>query len=639
MEVKDAYEKLNITPAEKASVERYLGFLSTRINSLLDMEPYKLASLEQKGWLLHETPQEIFEDVETFASLYAVMLKNEGPVHSTLYRGTTDNECRTFSNKTKKCVSTSFDETIAKSFCEYGNAALIRYKVSGNIPHIDTSYFRDENSKDEEEIILPPFAKIKRFDFTSKWDGYKFYDVRLEKGDLKEYDDKMFNKDSLRQYIEENFESFKRYVDAVRYGKKDSTMFDDEYRKAYKFKAAVEEYTTIVCREREIEIEKAKGIVDAENTRKEEEFRVRLEEEKTRAVVVGMADRLEGAELKKEEFFAKLGSIDSLVDTENRFVYYATRLKIPFSRRLEPRSLGKRINRIKDAVGRMVDKTKTVSIDRTGTVDDATLQFEPVRDDIEAVESLGLDVSGIDYLPHIFEEKMHLQLKEKIDRRAFDVIKRLRIQKHKIDLESIPANPSLWSRLSGKARIQSLQKENLKYKIELERLSEYEPKRTYSIRDTLSDLYAEQMKLGISNNEITDFVQAIQTVYSVGKEDVTRLTMEKVNKTRNLPVNFDAKRVTNRKQEEYLEEVNEFLRKSLEASRSKNQQRAGKANSDLWAEKRENFLSDDEMFNSVNLMLTNIERKTVHRVFKKDKSEQTRQSDPRKLDDTVRLWE
>ena len=99
---------------------------------------------------------------------------------------------------------------------------------------------------------------------------------------------------------------------------------------AYKFKAAVEEYTAIVCREREIEIEKAKGIVDAENTRKEEEFRVRLEEEKTRAVVVGMADRLEGAELKKEEFFAKLGSIDSLVDTENRFVYYATRLKIPF---------------------------------------------------------------------------------------------------------------------------------------------------------------------------------------------------------------------------------------------------------------------------------------------------------------------
>ena len=639
MEVKDAYDKLNITDAEKASVERYLGFLSTRINSLLDMEPYKLASLEQKGWLLHETPAEIFEDVQTFANVYAVMLKNEGPVHSTLYRGTTDKECRTFSNRTKKCVSTSFDETIAKSFCEYGNAALIRYKVSGNIPHIDTTYFRDENSKDEEEIILPPFAKVKRFDFTSKWDGYKFYDARIEKGDLQDYDIKLDSKDSLRQYIEEHFEDFRRYVDAVRYGKKDLTTFDDDYKNAYKFKAAVEEYTSIVCREKEIEIEKAKGIVDAETERKEAEFRVRLEEEKARAVVVGMADRLEGTETKRDEFYAKLGSLDKLVDAENRFVYYATRLKIPYSRRLEPRALTKRVNRIKDAVGRMVDKTRTVSIDKTGTADEASLQFEPVRDDVEAIESLGLDVAGIDYLPRIFEEKMHLQLKEKIDRRAFDVIKRLRIQKHKIDLESIPATPSLWSRLSGKARIQELQRQNLKYKIELERLSEYEPKRSYSIRDTLSDLYAEQIKLGISNNEITDYVQAIQTVYSVGKEDVTRLTKEKVDKTRNLPVNFDAKRVTNRKQEEYLAEVNDFLKQSLEVARSKNQQRAGKANSDLWAEKRENFLSDDEIFASVNSMLTNIERKTVHRVFSKDKSEQTKQDKPKDLDDTAKLWE
>ena len=38
-------------------------------------------------------------------------------------------------------------------------------------------------------------------------------------------------------------------------------------------------------------------------------------------------------------------------------------------------------------------------------------------------------------------------------------------------------------------------------------------------------------------------------------------------------------------------------------------------------------------------MLTNIERKTVHRVFSKDKSEQTKQDKPKELDDTVKLWE
>ena len=65
-----------------------------------------------------------------------------------------------------------------------------------------------------------------------------------------------------------------------------------------------------------------------------------------------------------------------------------------------------------------------------------------------------------------------------------------------------------------------MQRQNLKHKIELERLAEYAPKRLYSINDTLSDLYAEQQILGLSNHEIIDFGQTIDLSFSVNQEDV-----------------------------------------------------------------------------------------------------------------------
>ena len=98
-------------------------------------------------------------------------------------------------------------------------------------------------------------------------------------------------------------------------------------------------------------------------------------------------------------------------------------------------------------------------------VDEARAKVAPIQDDLRAIESLGLDVTGIEYLPAIFSQQMDLDIKEQIDRRAFSVIKRLRIQKYRDDLASIPEKPSLWDRLRGKAHIMELQRKNLQYKI------------------------------------------------------------------------------------------------------------------------------------------------------------------------------
>ena len=163
-----------------------------------------------------------------------------------------------------------------------------------------------------------------------------------------------------------------------------------------------------------------------------------------------------------------------------------------------------------------------------------------------------------------------------------------------------------------------MQRQNLKHKIELERLAEYAPKRLYSINDTLSDLYAEQQILGLSNHEIIDFGQTIYLSFSANQEDVKRLTDEKVSKSRNLPTVFDAKKVQTRKQADYLAEVNDFLAKSIDAARRKQNSRAGKLKESTMDE---GFLTDNEMFESVDKMLKSIESKTVALVTEYDRDE------------------
>ena len=64
MEVKDVMQKVNISDKENASVERFLGSLSSRVNLLLDMEPYKLAAFIAAGKNMHMTPEELLEDVD-----------------------------------------------------------------------------------------------------------------------------------------------------------------------------------------------------------------------------------------------------------------------------------------------------------------------------------------------------------------------------------------------------------------------------------------------------------------------------------------------------------------------------------------------------------------------------------------------
>ena len=626
MELKDAKQLLLISDDERKSVQEYLGCKQASVDLLLDLEPYTVASKEKDSTLMYVTADDLLEDVDIFTNVYSAMLKNQGTFdgNGVLVRKTDAEECRFFSGTTKKMtqIEVISEEDYENGFdIESGKNSVIRYNTLGSVPYIKINDFINSgDNANQNHVLIAPFLTINKFEYEKTVDGIKYFDAVLRKKDTDKDNIDFTRKEELEKYIRENFDGFREFVSYARYSGK--VVFDESYKKANAFKAVVEEYTEIRCKEKELEIEEAREIVGTEKERYEADLADRLLANKRRSMIRGMQNRILSVPSKSEMFFTKLGQLEELISLENEYVYFAKRLRIPYSRRLNLNAIRERTADIKQAVEKMCKRiTKTIIHDEISE-DEAREKVAPIQDDLRAIESLGLDVTGIEYLPAIFSQQMELDMKEQIDRRAFSVIKRLRIQKYRDDLASIPENPSLWDRLTGKSQVMELQRKNLQHKIELEGLKKYEPKRTYSALEVVANLDAEAKLLGITNPEMVDFRAAIVSGFEIDEDEVKKMSEEIVQSSKNLPVRFDSKRVfSNRSQIKFLKEVNSYLEEAISIERGRTQRilrsQEGKSTQEIAEEKRD-FISDTEMFNRVNGMFTSIEQKTVHRVNSKE---------------------
>lgn len=626
MELKDAKQLLLISDDERKSVQEYLGYKQASVDLLLDLEPYTVASKEKDSTLMYVTADDLLEDVDIFTNVYSAMLKNQGTFDGTgvLVRKTDAEECRFFSGTTKKMtkVEVISEEDYENGFdIESGNNSVIRYNTLGSVPHIKISDFINSvDGVNQNQVLIAPFLTINKFEYEKTVDGIKYFDAVLRKKDTDKNNIDFTRKEELEKYIRENFDGFREFVSYARYSGK--VVFDESYKKANAFKTVVEEYTGIRCKEKELEIEEAREIVGTEKERYEADLADRLLANKRRSMIRGMQNRILSVPSKSEMFFTKLGQLEELISLENEYVYFAKRLRIPYSRRLNLNAIRERTADIKQAVEKMCKRITKTTIHDEISEDEAREKVAPIQDDLRAIESLGLDVTGIEYLPAIFSQQMDLDMKEQIDRRAFSVIKRLRIQKYRDDLASIPENPTLWDRLTGKSQVMELQRKNLQHKIELEGLKKYEPKRTYSALEVVANLDAEAKLLGITNPEMVDFRAAIVSGFEIDEDEVKKMSEGIVQSSKNLPVRFDSKRViSNRSQIKFLKEVNSYLEEAISIERGRTQRilrsQDGKTTQEIAEEKRD-FISDTEMFNRVNGMFTSIEQKTVHRVNSKE---------------------
>ena len=200
MNKQEAIEFLEINEDEINAIECYKGAQHISMNVLLNYTS-KIYEKMGRGINLPKDPEYLDHLITNFGNLYSAMCKellnkgdkyfNEKGFKKVLYRGTSDKSIRK-DNKpytVNKFISTSFDESKAKSFAKYDNPALIEFEVKNDIPFLIVGdYLEDddyENNYDENEVIFSPFAFIKAQSVEHQPSkDYKYYNAVLTPGKL-----------------------------------------------------------------------------------------------------------------------------------------------------------------------------------------------------------------------------------------------------------------------------------------------------------------------------------------------------------------------------------------------------------------------------------------------------------------------
>ena len=123
----DYKDRLPTKEEEDNSIGRYCGFGHAKINVLAELDPSKISKMASKGWLMDINTSNIEELINDFVNVYGKIYSDGNRNgNALLYRGTTDKESSgiTKGKAINKALSTSKSLDVAKTFCEYGNAAI-----------------------------------------------------------------------------------------------------------------------------------------------------------------------------------------------------------------------------------------------------------------------------------------------------------------------------------------------------------------------------------------------------------------------------------------------------------------------------------------------------------------------------------
>ncbi len=243
----------------KASLDRYFGFLHTKINVLSDMEYTRMIKAYEKGWDMQFSKEEIETLLQDFVNIYGYIYEQgNGAGAKRLMRGTSTQEAMKLreGKEVDQILSTTKEEQIAKRFCEYGQAALIRIEVQPDLPYVYVEQMRDENVANEEEVLILPFSKVTKAQLTSHWQGYKYYDVTIEKQELPEVSEERLAE--LKELCVNGYEDFVKQLEEYRGLRKDYSTLREAVRLTIKmdeYKSNMQELLKGLCRQREKDID------------------------------------------------------------------------------------------------------------------------------------------------------------------------------------------------------------------------------------------------------------------------------------------------------------------------------------------------------------------------------------------------
>lgn len=538
MDLKDAHNMIDISIEEKESIERYLGFKHTNINILGDFDPETYEKLS-KRWRMPQKSEEIISDIKDFVNIYAAMYKeskNTSQVRG-LVRGTSNKRVHEMKNGVNQFLSTSTDEDIAKTFTEYGDGALVYFNVDRQVPFLDTSMYKSEDTRDEHEIILSPFCKtaITSEQKASDEYGYSYYQVSVQKADLVEK-----SKEELEDLQEEvvgglsqNIEDMKEFFyvrDKLEYlyerashmqGDPDLKYLLEErshmqkkynklYDKTHDFRDKLQTLLKGMCRQKEIEIDKAHELINEEAQRKKAEREAkaaeerklafeRIAEEKRIFAVTGISSKIAMNPQNALSLQDKISATyEGFVRSENTLNSIAQKFGISIEGGTSNLSIQKLVTDIGKNIQDIDERVKGTKVDLNTTLEDAqeaSRVLTPLLDGISYGNEIANDFPEINKL---YKQQLNDKLKKELHGKVEQAINQAKVQKYLQERDAVQNEPiGFFGKLTGKEKLRAEKLRNLDLKIELARSSTDKEQEHYSVREMLADMHVcATMELG-----------------------------------------------------------------------------------------------------------------------------------------------
>lgn len=599
MNIEEAKKKLKISEEEIAALEHYTGFEHTRINLLCNMDPEIIESLSKDGWLMIKDKEELEKYIDRFTNIYSAMYKNsKNGYHPTrLVRGTGISDVERLRGVANQYLSTTRSIEVAKTFTHVKDPAIVYLDMEDGVPAIDMDKYHSENARSEEEVLIAPFCRVVENKLYSKFDGYTFYNVKVAKPELKEksqedlesLQNKVINsfEDNLElieeyQQLKDDIEIINERLQAATVtgaDKEDIKYLEDElFKKREKFFEVtnnVNDYKNSLrgllegkCRQREIEIDKAKEEIDKYNLKEQEETKKKVEEEIRQGQIGQTNDHITDTINNSKELGASLDAIyEDLLKTDEKSRIMAESLGIPYKSRSEIGDISKKIEGIKEILAQSEknaneqkldvqdkDISKNIAIEKDSEVSKYSSSIIEAQRLVQSIESYGEE----------FSDEEFLNIKEEVYKKAMSLIKEAKTSKLNGLKEKIQNRKvGLFGRLLGKEKLRQAELKNIELKIEAENSKKPDLRfNDFSVRTTLAIVYNAKEELGEENgHNLSDFYNKIKENFALesGKFDDEKIAqMAKELEGKNLPIAYDPKEKTKVKIQR-IQEENERL--------------------------------------------------------------------------------
>ena len=556
MELTEAQELTKLSSIEHSSIQRYLGFQHTGINILANLTPFTYQNLSQKGWYLPQNEEDLKQAIEDFVNLYSAMYKeskNSGTRRS-LIRGTSNTQANHLHGSTEQFLSTTTDEGIAKTFCEYNNAALVRINIASDVPFLNAYEYRSENLADEKEVIIAPFCKISKSEYAGHFGEYSRYTINLEKQELEgktqeEIDG--LSSDVLTNFVQ-NISDMKEFVHLTEFieilqgryqrakGDREeqryiSQSMDDTYKKideyrhkTYGFASKLKGLLMGLCKQKELEIDKAYELVEQDRQKRKEE----AERKKAEEQALKEAQEKEEA---RQTLFSELSSnlekaphraimlenvinqtYKDFISAENAVKKAAERMGVPYTPFSMNTNIQEQISKIQENIKNILTQTASISIDENASQEELSnlsKQVTPLLDGL----SFGLEISkDFSELTNSHRDQVENQFKRNIYQQVHTIMHKAKIQKCTEQKDRLSQEKvGLFGKLTGKQHLKEAKLKNLELQIAQAQIPVVPQNPEYHIRDILADMYVYSITEldGNFSPKMTSLYQSIQATF------------------------------------------------------------------------------------------------------------------------------